>query len=167
ANDTYLDAHRDEPFSVIVQSNGHLCYAAQATLKNETVLINIPLERFPTGIAQAVLFDRFGKPISERLIFVENLRPVDIKISTNKNTYSIKEPVELQILTRNNDSTFAGNYSISVVDESKVNYPENKEHTILSSFLLTSELKGYIEQPNYYFNAENSNREEALDALLM
>src|SRR5690606_12253052 len=38
---------------------------------------------------------------------------------------------------------------------------------ILSNYLLTSDLQGYVERPNYYFNEENENRKEALDALLM
>src|SRR5699024_8636637 len=57
--------------------------------------------------------------------------------------------------------------SISVVDEEKVPYDDNLEHSILSSFLLTADIKGYVEKPNYYFNEENENRDQALEALLL
>src|SRR5699024_11485372 len=60
-----------------------------------------------------------------------------------------------------------GSYSISVVDEEKVPYDDNLEHSILSSFLLTADIKGYVEKPNYYFNEENENRDQALEALLL
>src|SRR5699024_10257980 len=32
---------------------------------------------------------------------------------------------------------------------------------------LTADIKGYVEKPNYYFNEENENRDQALEALLL
>lgn len=167
ANARFLENNRDKPFSILVQSNGMLTYAAQAILKNESVLINLPKERFPTGIAQAVLFTAEGIPVSERLVFVETLKPLDIKIQSDQSSYRPKGAVTLQLSVHNNDTTFTGDYSVSVVDEGKVPVDEDSETTILSNLLLTSDLKGYIERPNYYFNQANANRLEALDALLL
>ncbi len=163
----FIENHRDQTFSVMAQSESALCYAAKVTLKSDSMVIDLPKDRFPTGIAQIVLFSPGGLPISERLFFVESLKPLDIQIRTDREVYSAKGLVNLQLAVTNNDTTFAGNYSIAVVDEQKVPYPENREITILSDFLLTSQLKGYVEQPNYYFNTENANRLEALDALLL
>lgn len=42
-----------------------------------------------------------------------------------------------------------------------------KRGTILSYFLLESELKGKIEQPHFYFDTNNKNRFNAMDALLL
>jgi hypothetical protein len=44
---------------------------------------------------------------------------------------------------------------------------ENNEGTILNNILLTSELKGYIEQPNYYFTNRNDKTKADLDILLL
>src|SRR5690606_27838626 len=52
ANEAFHRMHKDGVFYLIAQSNGMLCYAAQATLRNDAVLINLPKDRFPTGIAQ-------------------------------------------------------------------------------------------------------------------
>lgn len=167
ANDPFLEKYRNRTFNIIAQSGGILCYAAQAPLKNHSVLISLPKERIPTGIVQVMLFSEDGVPISERLVYVETFDLLDIAVTTDKASYRPKELVTLDLSVVNNDTTFAGNYSISVTDELKVPIHENDEYTILSNFLLTSDLKGYIEQPNYYFNPENQNRKEALDALLM
>lgn len=167
ANDAFLEKYKNRTFNVIAQSGGVLCYAAQAPLRDYSVLINLPKERLPTGIVQIMLFSQDGTPLSERLTFVETFETLDIAVNSDKSSYRPKEQVRLDLAVVNNDTTFAGNYSISVTDEQKVAISEDDEITILSNFLLTSDLKGYVEQPNYYFNTANENRHEALEALLM
>ncbi|MFD2147588.1 carboxypeptidase-like regulatory domain-containing protein [Mucilaginibacter antarcticus] len=44
---------------------------------------------------------------------------------------------------------------------------ENKESTIFTNILLTSDLKGYVEQPNYYFTAATEEVNKALDNLML
>lgn len=167
ANAAYFNAHKGDAFYLIAQSNGILCYAAQATLRNESILVNLPNERFPTGVAQLTLFTADAKPISERLVFVENIKPLSLQLSSDKHEYVAKEPVKLALRADNNGTPAKGHYSVAVVDETKVPYDENKEITILSNLLLTSDLKGYVEDPNYYFNQPDEKKREALDALLM
>jgi len=130
-------------------------------------VVNLPKERFPTGIAQLTLFNAAGKPLSERLVFVENIQPLDIAINSNKKAYTAKELVNLGLSVDNNGTPTVGNYSVSVVDETKVPFEENRETTILSNLLLTSDLKGYVEAPNYYFSEPDAEKREALDALLL
>ena len=167
ANDTYFNVHQGEAYYLIAQSNGILCYAAQATLRNAAILVNLPKERFPTGIAQLTLFNASGVPLSERLVFVENIQPLDITVSSDKTSYAAKELVKLGVAVDNNGEPTTGNYSVSVVDETKVPYDEAHETTILSNLLLTSDLKGYVEAPNYYFTEPDAEKQAALDALLM
>lgn len=167
SNDAYFEKNTNKPFYLIAQSNGILCYAAQAVLKNSSVIINLPKDRFPLGVAQLTLFRADGVPVSERLTFVNGYRPVDIELSSDKKTYGTKEPVSITLNTKNNEEITPGTYSISVTDESKVPYEEDDEITILSNLLLTSDLKGFIEKPNYYFNGKNEERLKALDILLM
>jgi len=167
ANEPFFAANQGKAFYIIAQTNGILCYAAQAALRNNTVLVNLPKNRFPTGITQLTLFASSGKPISERLAFVENVKPLAITVTSDQKEYTAKQLVKLGIQTVNNDTTTVGNYSVAVVDESKVPYDDNKETTILSNLLLTSDLKGYVEEPNYYFNQTDEQKREALDALLL
>lgn len=167
ANDAFFQANRNKGLYVIAQSNGLLCYGAQALLRNSTVNVNLPKERFPLGISQITLFTSNGVPVSERLVFVDAKQPIEINVSTDKTTYTTKEAVNLEVATLNNGTPTAGIYSISVTDETKVPYDENDETTILSNLLLTSDLAGYVEQPNYYFTGDFEAKREALDALLI
>ncbi len=167
ANDAYFQANKDKGLYLIAQSNGMLCYGAQALLRNPTVNVSLPKERFPLGIAQITLFTSDGVPVSERLVFVDAKQPIAISVSTDKATYSTKEAVNLELATLSNGNPAVGLYSIAVTDETKVPYDENDETTILSNLLLTSDLTGYIEQPNYYFTGDFEAKREALDALLI
>lgn len=167
ANDRYYNENKGSAYYLIAQANGILCYAAQATLRNESILVSLPKDRFPTGIAQLTLFDVKGKPLSERLVFVENIRPLDITVNSNKKEYTAKELVNLGLAVDNNGTPTIGSYSVSVVDETKVPIEESQETTILSNLLLTSDLKGYVEAPNYYFTDPDAEKRDALDALLL
>src|SRR5690606_36569747 len=158
ANERYVNVNTGNAYYLIAQSNGILSYAAQAALRNESIVVNLPKERFPTGIAQLTLFNAAGKPLSERLVFVENIQPLDIAINSNKKAYTAKELVNLGLSVDNNGTPTVGNYSVSVVDETKVPFEENRETTILSNLLLTSDLKGYVEAPNYYFSEPDAEK---------
>ncbi|MFC3199720.1 carboxypeptidase-like regulatory domain-containing protein [Parapedobacter deserti] len=167
ANERFFNANKGKAFYLIVQSNGILCYAAQAALRSDAVVVNLPKERFPTGIAQLTLFNSAGQPMSERLTFVENIKPLNISVSTDQSEYTAKQQVKLMLDVSHNGEPAAGSYSVAVVDETKVPHDENKETTILSNLLLTSDLKGYVEDPHYYFNQPDDAKQEALDALLL
>lgn len=166
ANDAFYEKMANQPFYILGQSNGHLVYAAQATLKNSSVLVNIPKDKLPNGIVQLSIMQPDGKLLSERLAFNQSQNLLDIEVKTDKTTYDRKEGVKLSIHVPLTDS-LNGSYSVSVIDDAKVPYNDDQELGILSNYLLASDLKGYVEQPNYYFNEENENRKEALDALLM
>ena len=55
---------------------------------------------------------------------------------------------------------------MSVIDDSKVPYNEDAEITILTNLLLTSDITGYIEKPNYYFNNPTEKKLADLDILM-
>lgn len=166
ANDAFYEKMTNQPFYILGQSNGHLVYAAQATLKNSSILVNIPKDKLPNGIVQLSVMQPDGKLISERLAFNDSQPLLDIAVKTDKTDYKQKEAVQLSLHVAAQDS-LKGNYSVAVIDESKVPYNDDQDLGILSNYLLTSDLKGYVEQPNYYFNKKNESRQEALNNLLM
>ncbi len=73
----------------------------------------------------------------------------------------------MTVTAKNATEKLAGDFSISVTDEQKVPVNEDTETTIFSSLLLSSDLKGYIEKPNYYFNKTNDKKLADLDVLML
>jgi hypothetical protein len=92
---------------------------------------------------------------------------MNLSLKSDKSTYSRKEQVKMLLTAKNGDAPAQGNFSVSVVDEKLVPYDEDDETTILSHLLLTSDLRGFIEKPNYYFNHHDSEAEANLDILML
>ena len=165
----FLDSEKSPGKSVFVvaQSRGLICATGKVDLSNQVAFVRIPKKEFPTGIAQLTALDENGFPLAERLIFIDHQDQLQIKITTDKETYQPREPVRLEIEAKTKEGKPAlANLSLRVVDADQLNEPENGT-TIRSHLLLTSELKGDIQDPGYYFNPENPDRDEALDYLML
>ena len=122
---------------------------------------------FFTGIAHFVLLDNYGRIRSERMAFMNNSDIGRSEIRPDKSTYESREKVSLDItLTDQDGNPLDGNCSVAVTDDRDVK-PDSCI-TLLSTLLLSSDLKGYIEDPNWYFRSKNRKKAEtALDMLLL
>jgi hypothetical protein len=167
ADPSYLKKNLNKSFYLVGKSGQIICYAAQTSLKSPVYSATIASNKFPTGIAQFTLLTSGGIPISERIIFIRHHDQLDVTISTDKKSYGPRQKIELGVLTKKNTTAVEADMSISVIDETKVTVDENAESTILSHLLLTSDLKGYIETPNYYFNQVNEKKVADLDLLML
>jgi hypothetical protein len=167
ASPTYFQANKGKAFYIIAQSVNTVCFAAQTLLKEQIYSATVPKNKFPTGIVQFTLMSSAGVPLSERLVFVQQNDQLNLSIAGDKPSYASRQKVKLNIAAKNKTSPVEGNFSIAVIDEGKVPVNESDETTILSSLLLTSDLKGYIEKPNYYFTKINDKTAADLDLLML
>ncbi|MGF1923748.1 MAG: hypothetical protein ACQUHE_06185 [Bacteroidia bacterium] len=124
--------------------------------------IKIPKKDFPAGIVQFTLFNAEKEPLSERLVFLMQSNAINLALKTDLPTYKPRQKVKMTL-----NAGVEGNFSVAVTDEQKVPVDENSETTILSSLLLTSDLKGYVEKPNYYFNKTDDKKIGELDKLML
>jgi len=124
--------------------------------------------RLHTGIATVTLFLPTGESLCERLLFVQNYDQLNLGVSSDKAVYAKREKVNINLNAINRAGNPAeGHFSVSVTDESKVPVDENAENTIISNLLLTSDLQGYVEQPNYYFADTSADAGKNLDVLML
>ena len=121
-----------------------------------------------SGIARITLFSSGGEPVSERMIFIQNYDQLKVNINSSKPAYAPREKVSLDVNALNgDDEPVAGHFSVAVTDETKVPVDVNNENTIITSLLLTSDVKGYVEQPNYYFYNSSPETMANLDVLML
>ncbi|MFV0604611.1 MAG: hypothetical protein ACK5NK_02105 [Niabella sp.] len=124
---------------------------------------HIPTGNLPSGIMQITLFNKDDMPLAERLVFINNKEyEISNEFTTIEANNGKRKLNEYAILL--NDS-ITGNFSVSVTD---ADYDDDKarQQNIISSFLLTSDLPGYIHNPAWYFsNAEGTT--DALDLVMM
>lgn len=153
---------------LIAQSNNKICFVSKIKLTGTRINSSIPKARFPEGILHLTLFTAQNEPVAERLAFINHHQQLKIDVVTSASEFTKREKVNLLLNVSDKDGKpHVGSFSVSVVDETKVPYDENIERTILSDLLLTSDLKGYIESPNYYFNAVDEDKIRHLDNLML
>jgi TonB-dependent SusC/RagA subfamily outer membrane receptor len=167
ANTAYFNENKGKDYTLLIYSGG-VAATVKLTLDSATIKLDVLKRRLHTGIATVTLFSPSGEPLCERLIFVQNYDQLSLNVTSDKNTYTKREKVNIRLNVKNRaDSAAMGHFSVSVTDESKVPVDENSENTIFTSLLLTSDLKGYVEQPNYYFNTITDKTQSGLDLVML
>lgn len=149
-----------EKLLLVAHTGGIVQYASY--LENDTPVV-FAKKDFPAGVTQILLLDEKRNPLSERLVFIHNEDLAELKIKKNKECFSTRERVKINVGAR--DIRACGSFSVSVIDGSDIK-PDTTS-SILSTLLLTSELKGRIEDPGYYFQKKDANAAIALDILMM
>ena len=122
---------------------------------------------FTEGITHFMLIDEQGNALSERLIFVPDHKPNQWQITADQPTYGKREKVSLQIAAKDNEGNpVKGTFSVSITDRKSIQ-PDSLADNILSNLLLTSDLKGYVEDPAYYFLNQDARTLRSIDYLMM
>ena len=122
---------------------------------------------FTEGITHFMLIDEQGNALSERLIFVPDHKPNQWQITTDQPTYGKREKVSLQIAAKDNEGNpVEGTFSVSITDRKSIQ-PDSLADNILSNLLLTSDLKGYVEDPAFYFLNQDARTLRSIDYLMM
>ena len=139
----------NKPLTVLIHLRGLVLYTGIWPAESNT----ISLERsfLPSGITQILLLDG-DNALSERMVFnINPTEPAKIEIATNKDNYKKRELVKTKVnITDANDLALNGNFAVTVTDNKDI-LPDSS-FTIFSNLLLTSDLKGYIEDPGFYIN---------------
>ena len=133
--------------------------------RNATVMI--PSERLSPGVNQLTLFDVQGRVLSDRLFFVcPPTQMTTLSLSQLPDSVAPYEKVKLDFNV-NNGFRFAPqcNFSLSITDaDERANTYDTRD--IRSELLLSSDLKGFIEDVDSYFR-HNNNRKMIADIDLL
>lgn len=118
------------------------------------------------GISSITLFNQFRQPVCERLIFKRPREKLFIQAKTDQAVYSSRKPVNIDLTTMSTANLpLESNCSLSVfMIDSLQPVPDQ---SIGSWLFLSSDLKGKIESPEYYFSKTDKTSDEALDNLLL
>ena len=171
--DEYLEFHLSQSKGTATQTvklegrmRGKLCCMATGTLR-ERLKVRIPLKEFTMqGIAEFTLYNADGQPMAERLVYVHPERKLHIELNTDSARYFTRGKGKLNVkVTDEAGKPVQAHLGLSIFDGAYQNElnPEN----MLSYCLLSTEIKGNIHNPAYYFDGNNKDRLSALDLLLL
>ena len=153
-------------FSILAKLHGIPCGGAQGTVAGRT-LVRLPGEVFPSqGIVELTLSDGDGRPVAERLVFVNPERRLTVTATPDKERYALRDTgkVRLQVTDAAGNPVRA-ELAVSIFDKAYLYLPGHEN--ILSHAFLSEQIRGDVFNPTYYFDEKNNDRIRALDLLLM
>ena len=162
------EALPNDTIAVSVTCRGKLCAVEAFVLGKEPYAFRIPKEKLPAGCIQVTAFNAAGDILAERLAF--NTRKdmfVPIRVTQDKTSYKPFEEVNLQFDVHDpSGKPLETTFSLAVRDAAtspRTAYQDN----ILTDLLLSSDVKGYIQDPMQYFTDDSRTTRTKLDLLMM
>ncbi|MGV3539721.1 MAG: TonB-dependent receptor plug domain-containing protein [Rufibacter sp.] len=163
----YSAADRPKALNVVAHSRGRVCYSGYSGTEKDMLLLEMPRKSFPAGVIELALFSEKSEPLAERLFFVHETQALQVTLTPQKETYAPREKITMQLQAKDlAGKPVAGRFSVAVTDAQKVELNPYSGN-IFTHLLLTSDLKGYIEKPGYYFLSQDSETQLALDNLML
>lgn len=142
----------------------HQLISCRADAPQEFIL---PTRKLPAGVLQVSLINRAGNTLCERFVFANPRAPLQLSAEGLKEVYAPYAPIRCELQVRNaKGEPISGDVSVSIRDGIRSDYLEY-DNNIFTDLLLTSDLKGYIHQPGYYFASPSPQKQMELDILLM
>ena len=127
----------------------------------------IKTDSLQEGILHLLLVDNFGHPRTERLIYIHKPGQAPlVSVHADKPEYAARERVKVDLSLFQEGKPLSGCFSVSVTDAHTVK-ADSLEENIRSYLLLSSDLKGYIHDPEYYFLDDSPLRLYHLDLVMM
>lgn len=134
---------------------------------NEPQQFTVLSRKLPAGVLQISLLNRAGNTLCDRFVFASPRAPLQISPKGLKEIYAPYAPIRCELQLNNAiGEPMPGKLSVSIRDAVRSDYMEY-DNNIFTDLLLTSDLKGYIHQPGYYFTESSLRKQKELDILLM
>jgi len=150
---------------IVAQCRGMILYVSKGELKDKPLVSHIAKKLFPSGVVQITVFDGRNEPQCERLAFIDPIVESDaneVVVTKTKENDDIIYEIEI---VKPNGSHVVSNLSLSI--QELTNNVKPTTGNILTNLLLTSDLKGHIENPSYYFDPNNKDAAKHLDLVMM
>lgn len=148
---------------LFIHKNGFNTKKYALSLKNKRASQEINLSELGEGINHITLFNSEGKAVAERLYFKFPKDEKGINYTLAENSFPKRSQVTLSFNNLTNGNAYT---SLAVfMDDSLQSL--NQQTDIRSWLWLSSDLKGKIEHPDYYFSAPKEQAKKAVDILML
>lgn len=135
-------------------------------LINGTAVFTIDMAKLGEGISHLTVFDSNKQPVCERLVFKRPTQKLFVDARSDLKQYAPRKKVTVNITAKD------GSGKPQLTDMSLSVYQTDALQTadpvnMVNYLWLTSDLKGNIENPEYYFANNTAEADEALDNLML
>lgn len=123
------------------------------------------VSQLATGVNELMVFDADGNVLASRPFFVNHHdMATPLRVTTDKTDYKPYEPILLSVAAT--DGTAGLPVSVSLRD-TRTDDSSYSDGDMLTDLLLSSDLKGFIASPAYYFESDDATHRRDLDVLLL
>lgn len=149
---------------MLVIMNKDTVFENAISFGNDQVLTGfLKTDNLPSGILHFIVLNKGGIPLAERLSFLNNHEYL-LKAEINPLIFSSEKRTSNSFEIVFGDTT-QRSLSVSVTDADAQDFP-NKEN-ILSRLLLTSDIRGTLYNPSWYFDQDSELSRLALDNVML
>jgi hypothetical protein len=157
---------RGEHVFLLAHSRQKIKVAETGFVNYETDLVfTIDKAQLNEGITHFTLFNKDQQPVCERLVFKKPNRKDTVQINSDKNSYQLRQKVNLS-LSSVNEEKHPGISDCSIAVYKIDSLEQLEQDDLVSYLLLTTDLKGEVESPGFYFSDEKGT-EEVVDNLML
>lgn len=150
--------------SIVGLMYNRLVYMANVNLaEKDNAEGSIPFSQLPAGILQLTVLDADKKPLSERIVFVNN-KDYTFPVEVGLTKLGLGKRQENELSVHLPEQNTLSNLSVSVTD---AGLHTDATENIYSNLLLTSQIKGRVYNPAYYFSEENTKASAHLDLVML
>ena len=161
-----LDATQDlrnQLLGLAVRHHGQVLLCDSFEVTDQTTVKCVPESSLRTGVNQLTIYNNYGQVLCDRFVFKypskDNTR--EIKVSASKSTLHPHERIDLLL------TTLAPNTSFSLSVRDADTQANGTTQDIATWMLLGSDLKGYINNPFYYLESDDSQYRADTDILML
>ncbi len=145
----------------VIVNNGNIARCDTLTATAHT-LREFDRSKLPAGVSQFTLFNSEGQILAERMFFICPQQTGEERISIKAENSVLRPCGKVQFTL---SALPNANLSFSAMDsQGVVNGSTGNMYTWM---LLSSELRGYISHPEYYFEADDAEHRRAADLLML
>ena len=158
------------PIGATLMCRSNLAYFDTLRWSNNKASISISKEKLLPGVQQITLFTEKGEILAERMLFVRNSNMpnnINIQINSDKSSYKPFEKIKIDTKVTDNASNPVETFMSLTVRDGDIDNGGHYTDNICTDLLLSSDLKGYIANPDYYFESDDDEHNKALDLLMM
>jgi hypothetical protein len=152
----------DKTLHLAAYMNQQLVYRSRFDLSSRASgLAQIPTDKLASGILQITVFNARLTPVAERIVFINNHNysfQTDVTVEAKS-----LEPKGRNVIEISSGDTLAANLSVAITDGEL----GGEKGNIISQLLLCGDLRGYVQDPAYYFDRDTDSTREELDLVML
>ncbi len=145
-----------------------LYFTQNMRVKKGTQTVAIDPQLFPAGIARFTVTQSNGLPLAERVMFLNSYRQLNVSLAPGKKIYTPREKVTMTVKTTDDTGKpVPANLSLTVMDDKLWTFADDKQDHIVSWLMMSSELRGKVDEPQFYFKKDEKKATAALDLVML